>query len=133
MMVTKESRRAEYQKYMRSRKWRNTRKDLFKLRGEVCEECGRLPSMFRSLQVHHLTYERFGDELPSDLRILCVPCHEWADERRCNELSEQRMISSEERRREAAFETWSVNRYGYVATRDEEREDFDEWWDGLEG
>lgn len=27
--------------------------------------------------VHHLTYERIGDELMSDLLAVCNPCHDW--------------------------------------------------------
>ncbi|MGH2369964.1 MAG: hypothetical protein ACRDI2_17430 [Chloroflexota bacterium] len=29
-------------------------------------------------EVHHLTYERLGDELPEDLAALCAPCHRGA-------------------------------------------------------
>jgi hypothetical protein len=29
------------------------------------------------LQIHHLTYKRIFNELPSDLQALCFPCHEW--------------------------------------------------------
>ena len=27
--------------------------------------------------VHHLTYERIGDELMGDLLAVCSPCHAW--------------------------------------------------------
>ena len=34
--------------------------------------------------VHHLTYERLGRELLSDLQVLCHDCHKIADKRRKN-------------------------------------------------
>lgn len=56
-----------------------TKTDCWKLRREAylkknkwCEVCGN--SML-DLQVHHLTYERIGNELDSDLVGLCRPCH----------------------------------------------------------
>jgi hypothetical protein len=51
---------------------------MFKLRGKKCERC---PSTC-DLELHHLTYERFGREQPSDLQILCPVCHDRADQER---------------------------------------------------
>lgn len=47
--------------------------------GGRCERCSRKT---RRLEVHHLTYERFGRELLTDLQALCKPCHDIADEER---------------------------------------------------
>jgi hypothetical protein len=30
------------------------------------------------VEVHHLTYERLGAELPGDLEAVCAPCHRAA-------------------------------------------------------
>lgn len=60
----------DYISYINSGKWRNKSKRIRKKRG-ACEHCG---SIYR-LQVHHLTYERLGNELPSDLLVLCRDCH----------------------------------------------------------
>jgi phage terminase large subunit GpA-like protein len=38
----------------------------------VCEHCGER----RAVQAHHLTYERLGDELLTDLLAVCLECHE---------------------------------------------------------
>ena len=35
-------------------------------------------------QVHHLTYERLGEELDSDLQALCKPCHNLAEAEKGN-------------------------------------------------
>lgn len=47
--------------------------------GGRCERCNERT---RRLEVHHLTYERFGRELLTDLQGLCEPCHKKADEER---------------------------------------------------
>lgn len=48
--------------------------DLIQSRGSKCEACSRdkLPN---KLQLHHKTYERIFNELPSDLVLLCARCH----------------------------------------------------------
>jgi len=33
---------------------------------------------FRNLEVHHLTYDRLGDERMDDLEVLCPDCHRKA-------------------------------------------------------
>lgn len=60
----------DYLSYINSGKWRNKSKRIRKKRG-ACEHCGSI----HRLQVHHLTYERLGNELPSDLLVLCRDCH----------------------------------------------------------
>ena len=40
--------------------------------GGACEDCG----CHRALQVHHLTYDRYGHEEPTDVLLLCRECHE---------------------------------------------------------
>jgi hypothetical protein len=36
-----------------------------------CERCGVYPAR----EFHHVTYERHGNEFPSDLEHLCADCH----------------------------------------------------------
>jgi hypothetical protein len=50
-----------------------------------------MPRKLVRLHMHHRTYERLGAELPSDLQVLCRPCHERADERRRAELARWRL------------------------------------------
>jgi len=40
-----------------------------------CEDCNEELSP-DSTHVHHRTYERLGRELPKDLEVLCLRCHE---------------------------------------------------------
>jgi HNH endonuclease len=72
-----------YEKYMRSPKWRAKRQHRLKLDDNTCQSCGATPDQYR-LEVHHLTYERLGNEEMDDLKTLCVICHptETAEQRR---------------------------------------------------
>lgn len=57
--------------------WKQFRRTVFedqrkRLGHNKCELCGERDV---TLIVHHLTYERLGAELLSDVRIVCKPCH----------------------------------------------------------
>lgn len=65
-------RRYRYQRYLRSERWRVLRKQVLRRAGWRCECCGRRGP----LDVHHLTYERFGRESMGDLQALCRDCHD---------------------------------------------------------
>jgi 5-methylcytosine-specific restriction endonuclease McrA len=80
----------EYTAYMQSPAWQARRRAALNAAGWCCEQCG-MPRELVRLQVHHRTYERLGAELPSDLQVLCRPCHERADERRRAELVRWRL------------------------------------------
>ncbi|MBP8124935.1 MAG: HNH endonuclease [Caldilineaceae bacterium] len=60
-----------YADYLQSTHWRRTRRKKIASVGSRCEQCGRR----KALQVHHLTYERKGEELMTDLQVLCRACH----------------------------------------------------------
>jgi len=64
----------EYLNYLNSKEWSEMKLDLIQSRGCKCEQCnrGKLPN---KLQLHHKTYERIFNELPSDLILLCARCH----------------------------------------------------------
>lgn len=64
---------AEYYEYLASEHWIRFREKIFAKRGPQCEECGTVKGR---LDLHHLTYERRGRELPQDVKILCSACHE---------------------------------------------------------
>jgi len=70
--VKKSKRRKEYEAYLNSPKWINFRNKIKFARGNKCELC---PKTGGNLHGHHLTYERFGNELESDIQILCKKCH----------------------------------------------------------
>jgi len=69
--VLNEKRGKEYGKYLQTPHWRRTRNAALMRAGYACDDCGKRSG----LQVHHLTYERIGAELPADLCVLCDPCH----------------------------------------------------------
>ena len=125
-MILSEERRTEYERYLRSARWRNTRIDLMKMRGKRCEDCGRAAL---SLEVHHLNYDRFGCELPGDLEVLCHTCHRAADERRRIALQEDFERLCEERWWQNSFETWYEKVHGYSVTHATvyDKEEFNDW------
>ena len=65
-----------YRAYMQSPEWAAKRREALELADYTCGYCFRkAPSV--PLEVHHLTYARFGHEdVKTDLRVLCIDCHE---------------------------------------------------------
>lgn len=61
----------DYNDYLGSPAWAKVKAHYRKLVIEACGLCGSE----ESLALHHLTYERVGEELPSDLTWLCRTCH----------------------------------------------------------
>jgi 5-methylcytosine-specific restriction endonuclease McrA len=64
-------RKEAYDRYLRSPQWQGKKFDVFRRDGYICQICKSNPAS----QVHHLTYERFGDEPLDDLQAVCKPCH----------------------------------------------------------
>jgi hypothetical protein len=60
-----------YERYLQTGHWRWTRNQALQRVGFRCEKC----RVGRNLQVHHLTYERLGEELFADLEVVCRGCH----------------------------------------------------------
>jgi 5-methylcytosine-specific restriction endonuclease McrA len=60
-----------YAEYLQSSWWRARRNDALRAASYRCQRC----ESKRDLEVHHLTYERLGAELPGDLDVLCRGCH----------------------------------------------------------
>jgi Mrr N-terminal domain len=67
-----ELRTMPYKDYLRSREWQRTRAAAL-LRVGNC--CSLDVTHTEHLDVHHRTYERRGEELASDLVVLCHLCH----------------------------------------------------------
>lgn len=63
---------AEYQAYLSSKLWYVKRNAAIRKANGICECCEHYPAT----QAHHITYERIGQELPSDLMAVCSFCHE---------------------------------------------------------
>lgn len=67
---------SEYQEYLLSEHWQKIRSERLKMDNFKCQNCGR-PF---DLQVHHLTYDRIGNEDINDLITLCKFCHARVEE-----------------------------------------------------
>ena len=65
--------------YYKSAKWAEKRTARLKLDGFKCAKCG----FTRALEIHHINYERFGDEdVSRDLITLCKKCHQEVEEQK---------------------------------------------------
>lgn len=62
---------SEYQAYINSKEWQETRQRIFNRDNFRCVKCG----CSKNLQVHHITYENLGEEKDADLVTLCDKCH----------------------------------------------------------
>ena len=62
---------SEYQAYIQSDAWKEKRRKALIRSGGKCCLCGAR----HDLHVHHNTYDRLGDELETDLAVLCKECH----------------------------------------------------------
>jgi hypothetical protein len=60
-----------YSWYLGSAFWRERREYILQRANYTCEKCGKRSAT----EVHHLTYIRVFNELPSDLLAVCKQCH----------------------------------------------------------
>jgi 5-methylcytosine-specific restriction endonuclease McrA len=61
----------DYLEYLESPEWWTIRKQAVRRADYCCERCGNRGS----IEVHHRTYCRLGDESAEDLEVLCSTCH----------------------------------------------------------
>lgn len=118
--------RSFWETYLRSKEWRHKRDARLRAVGYRCQNCGASGEAAR-LEVHHLTYERLGNENPDDLRVLCPQCHKSADEAR--QVKEDRAAHWE--RMQAGFRTFCDKVYGegWHDYPDEAWDKFEAWLD----
>ena len=69
-----------YEEYLQSSHWKTLRKIMLESAGWKCKLC----EAKGNLHVHHLNYENLGEELISDLVVLCNPCHRKIHGKSCN-------------------------------------------------
>lgn len=62
----------DYTAYLRSQPWRLLRSAVIRRAKGVCERCGKWPIV----NIHHVTYERVGQERLEDLLGVCSQCHQ---------------------------------------------------------
>lgn len=67
--------RVDYFTYIQSPQWKRKADAAKKRAGYRCQICNRHKSEV-TLDAHHRTYERLGDERPDDITVLCRDCHE---------------------------------------------------------
>lgn len=130
-----------YDAYLASPRWKEKRAPIIDRASGHCERCGRACA---ALEVHHLTYERFGgNERPEDLQALCRGCHDQADDERKAAWKKQLAkwaAEAEDERHEARFAAWmrachGENYYDDLGSAGvaEEREKWDERQHDREG
>jgi restriction endonuclease Mrr len=68
-----ELRAMPHQQYLRTPEWRKTRASALQ---RASHRCSLDRTHTDRLEVHHNSYDRVGDELPSDLIVLCHACHQ---------------------------------------------------------
>jgi hypothetical protein len=61
----------DFEDYYKSEKWMYKREKVLKRDNYLCQSC--LDE--KAIQVHHLTYDHFGDEPLFDLVSVCLNCH----------------------------------------------------------
>ena len=69
----------DYNRYLRSRRWRFSRWLALMRDGHRCRHCGRRGRRGNPLQVHHVSYETYnatGRSRLRDLKTLCLRCHD---------------------------------------------------------
>lgn len=106
--IPKPRSKEEYSKYLRTFRWTIAKRRLYRERGRQCEKCPNT----KALQVHHLTYDRVGNERYSDLQILCAWCHAEEHDRIIDEHL-QAKIEKEAQKQEVAQAALSVKK-GFV-------------------
>lgn len=74
-METAALRHLPYDEYLKTEHWQERRRAALEAARYVCQFCYKRDV---ELHAHHLTYERLGEELPTDLRVLCSLCHQAA-------------------------------------------------------
>lgn len=68
--------RGDYDTYINSKVWQARKKRYFKTHPRRCRFCRRGVPSNDQIHLHHLSYERMGDELDSDLMPLCPEHHD---------------------------------------------------------
>lgn len=87
-----------YNEYLQTKHWKTFSRERMREADYKCKKCGRSDI---ELNVHHLTYERRGCELPSDVIVLCKACHLEAHNRPVPKYLILNPVSLSERARQA--------------------------------
>jgi hypothetical protein len=119
--------RQAYQHHINSSAWKKLCKEVRSRAHYMCERCGGFSVR---LEIHHISYERFRNELLTDLQALCKRCHEVADRERIAANQQKFEEAGEQARYENARDTYMTKKYGenwYGHCGQIEYEEFDDW------
>jgi formylmethanofuran dehydrogenase subunit E len=72
MLTVIEEQSIEYERYIQSPEWKAKADRAKYIMGYRCQVC----YSSRNIEAHHRTYERLGNEWPTDITVLCDDCHE---------------------------------------------------------
>jgi len=67
------SKKRDYSAHLKSKFWHALKLVVFERDGYLCMACKRGGIETESTDLSHLTYERFGEELPADVEASCDP------------------------------------------------------------
>ena len=96
MDAVKESTNDDWRAYWQTIHWRLKRAELIKKAGYLCEYCG---AQHQPLEVHHLNYNRVGNEQEGDTMVTCKMCHPLMDHyRRVEERDARRLFRNYRRK-----------------------------------
>lgn len=63
----------DYYDHLKSPEWRLLKSEIIKERGAFCQLCMKKDS----LELHHMSYKRLGNEDKRDLLLVCRSCHSY--------------------------------------------------------
>jgi hypothetical protein len=63
---------SDYSRYLESEEWKERSAGIIARAHGLCEKCGKR----KAIHVHHLSYDRVGEERETDLQALCFQCHD---------------------------------------------------------
>lgn len=90
----KSTKDVNYQKYIKSKEWKQKAEEAKTRAGNRCQGCNR-PRSEVQLEAHHRTYERIGRERPGDITVLCRDCHQSIEKSKAKVSLAQKMADPE--------------------------------------
>ena len=99
-----------YLSYLKSETWRKRRYAALERAGFRCE----LYPETDNLQVHHLSYERLGNEDPNDLLVICTG-HHWIEDTKRKEPG--RITEPQPKPKKVVVLCYAVKRWRLIAKR----------------
>ena len=121
-----------YSQVIASPRWKRLRDKFIAKADNTCPRCGWKKERWdksRTLELHHKTYERLGNEWDSDLELVCSRCHSIADIERGIRSRREADRKCRQALTNAQFDGWASKVYGdeYDDSDGDKFERFLEW------